>query len=538
MANSLEDFLFTTGATINARTSPQGTSGDLTINTGRLVVKDEATVSTFPLTGKGGDLNVNAKDILVQGKATISTGSLDLDAGDLNIKGDKPLTHALRVRINVSDGGIIVTTTLASVDAGNLTLGTTELTIDEFSSVSTNSFAEGNGGILNIEADSINIIGGTESDFSFNGNQLSLNGIIANSFGTGNSGSIDIKTNRLTLSQGGEISTATINGGVGGNIDINTRILQLNNGNINASTSTAQKGGDITISASESVEVIGGGFEKLQESIIIPAFDGDQNSLTLENFETGIVTASDGVGASGNIKIETPNFKASNGGLIATTTLDKGSGGNITVNAGNILEIDNSLLSTGTFTEKPSGNINLSARQLIAIAGAQVLTTTFDAGKAGNLTVNADSIDLIDPSRIGFTSGLFATSSQTASGDGGDINITTGEFNIVDRAAVSVSEEGEGDAGDIDIDAVRLFLDNSAIAASSISGEGGNINLQIAESLILRNNSTISTSAGTESSGGGNGGNITINGGLVVAVPSENSDINANAFQGNGGNIA
>ncbi|MEL7243625.1 MAG: S-layer family protein, partial [Cyanobacteria bacterium J06573_2] len=55
--------------------------------------------------------------------------------------------------------------------------------------------------------------------------------------------------------------------------------------------------------------------------------------------------------------------------------------------------------------------------------------------------------------------------------------------------------------------------------------------------LLLRNNSTISTRAGTENSGGGNGGNITIDGGLIVAVPNENSDINANAFQGNGGNI-
>ncbi|MDY6898332.1 MAG: hypothetical protein SWZ49_09680, partial [Cyanobacteriota bacterium] len=87
------------------------------------------------------------------------------------------------------------------------------------------------------------------------------------------------------------------------------------------------------------------------------------------------------------------------------------------------------------------------------------------------------------------------------------------------------------------IEALSLFLDNSSITAQSVSGEGGNINLTIADLLLLRNNSTISTRAGTENSGGGNGGNITINGGLVVAVPNENSDINANAFQGNGGNI-
>ena len=87
--------------------------------------------------------------------------------------------------------------------------------------------------------------------------------------------------------------------------------LQLNNSRINASTTTDKPGGDITIKASESIEVIGAGFEKLQQNIIIPAFSGDENSLTLDNFETGIVTASQGEGDSGNIFIQTPNFKAS-----------------------------------------------------------------------------------------------------------------------------------------------------------------------------------------------------------------------------------
>ena len=82
-----------------------------------------------------------------------------------------------------------------------------------------------------------------------------------------------------------------------------------------------------------------------------------------------------------------------------------------------------------------------------------------------------------------------------------------------------------------------LFLNHGFITATSASGEGGNINLQVGNTLILRNSSQISTRAGTQHSGGGNGGNITINGGFIIAVPKENSDINANAFQGNGGNI-
>ncbi len=527
--SSLGDFIFTSGATINPRSAPLGKSGDLTINTGSLVVKDGAVITTLPLAGKGGDITVNAREIFVRGKANISTATFDGNAGNLNLEGGS---------ISVRDGGLLATTTFGKGDAGNFTMSVKELSVGENSSVTTNSIGQGNGGILNIKANSIDIIGGGAENVPFNGNNISLNGISATSFRTGNAGIIKINSDNISINSGGEISTATINNGVGGLIDINTHTLQLKNGRINASTTTPQKGGNININASESVEVIGGGFEKLQQNIITPAFDGNENSLTLDNFDNGIVTASDGVGDSGNILINTPNFKASNGGLIATTTLNQGAGGNITVNASDILEIDNSLLGTGTFTQQPSGNITLTARQLIAKGGAQVLTTTFDAGKAGNLNVNvSDSIDLIDPSELGITSGLFATSFENASGDGGDITVKTGDFNIVDRAAVSVSGEGVGNAGDIGIEALSLFLDNSSITAQSVVGVGGNINLTIADLLLLRNNSTISTQAGTEISGGGNGGNITINGGLVVAVPQENSDINANAFQGNGGNI-
>ena len=87
--------MFTSGATINARIRSPGISGGITINTARLVVKDEATVSTFPFVGKGGDVTVNAKDILVQRFASIVTGSFAADAVDLNITS---------VRIIVRDG--------------------------------------------------------------------------------------------------------------------------------------------------------------------------------------------------------------------------------------------------------------------------------------------------------------------------------------------------------------------------------------------------------------------------------------------------
>ena len=518
IADSPEDLVFRGGATITTSTEEVGKSGDLTINTPRLMVSNGATITTFPFTGEGGNLTINASEILLQGKTSISTGTLGQNAGNLSITSD---------RLTLRDGGNVGTATFGTGDAGNFDLSINELSIGANSSIGTNTFGAGNGGILSIESDSIEIIGtSTDSPIS--------NGINATSFTTGNAGSIDIKSDRISLSQGGEIATATIDEGSGGNIAIDTNTLQLNNGRINASTATASAGGDITIRANEFVNVTGAGYNRLLEQIINPSFAG---TISFENFTQGIYTITAGEGAAGNILIETPNFTATDGGLISTTTLGTGTGGNITIDTAN-LELDNSLLATGTFTDAASGNINLNAQNLLATGGAQAITTTFGSGRAGNLTVNvSDAIDLIDPSQQGFASGLFATSFQSASGTGGDITITTGDFNIADGAAVTVSGEGEGNAGNIVIDARSIFLDNGLITATSTSGEGGNITLQIAENLVLNNNSQISTRAGTANTGGGDGGNINIAAEFIIASPTQNSDITANAFMGNGGNI-
>ncbi len=54
--------------------------------------------------------------------------------------------------------------------------------------------------------------------------------------------------------------------------------------------------------------------------------------------------------------------------------------------------------------------------------------------------------------------------------------------------------------------------------------------------LLLRNGSNISTNAVT-AKGGADGGNIIIDSNFILAFPSENSDITANAFTGDGGRV-
>ncbi|MEQ9000074.1 MAG: filamentous hemagglutinin N-terminal domain-containing protein [Coleofasciculus sp. B1-GNL1-01] len=504
-----------------------GNSGNLTINTGRLSIRDGGGITTFVNRGEGGDLTVNATDIVLQGEGGIGTGTLGEDAGDLTLTAEN---------VSLSDGVLISTSTGRYGNAGDLTLDVRHLSIRNGAGVLGNTGADGNGGQLTIKnAELIEVIG-RSADGSF-ASSIATDLFSPNE--SGNAGDIDITSQDLIVRQGGEITSATRGFGEGGTIRLNLENLQLNNGRINASTSRSGNGGDIRIRASESVEVTGAGFEALQEQFVRPAF---ADTLTLENFSQGIVTVTDGEGAAGNVFIETPHFIARDGGLIATTTLSQGRGGNLQIDATNRIELDNSLLGAGTFDQAESGNVTLTTSRLVARGGAQVLTTTFDSGQAGDLNVNvSELIELSDPTNEGtlIGTGLFASSTEAASGDGGDININspTSELNIRDRAAVSVSATGTGNAGDINVDVRSLFLDQGSITATSLSGEGGNINLKVAETFILRNNSQLSTRAGTESSGGGNGGDLIVDANFIVGVLSENSDIIANAFEGNGGNI-
>ncbi|NEP52692.1 MAG: S-layer family protein, partial [Moorea sp. SIO3C2] len=166
--------------------------------------------------------------------------------------------------------------------------------------------------------------------------------------------------------------------------------------------------------------------------------------------------------------------------------------------------------------------------------GGNVRTTTEGTEQAGNITLEVrDDITL-----AGAGSGLFANTTRGSSGDGGNIFVDPRTVTIRDRAKIAVNSQGNGDGGNIELQAGTLTLDNKAeLSAETASTQGGDITLTIAEFLFLRRGSEISTTAGTDLAGG-NGGNIIIqNNPFILGIRQEDSDITANAFEGNGGNI-
>ncbi len=326
-----------------------------------------------------------------------------------------------------------------------------------------------------------------------------------------------------------------------GNVQAQGRRITLTGGSqILATNSAAQLGGNLKVTASESVELIGASLK------------GESSELSTTAF---------GTGKAGDITFNTRYLSVRGGAQALSATRGQGKGGQLTVTAPASVELDGAaIVSTSdgvfvidgglystTFGTGDAGDITLNTGRLIVKNGAQVSTSStgqnisgqfiLATGRAGALTVNASkSVELIGTDANASPSSLSA--STLGSGVAGNLNIATGQLIIRDEAVVSVSSEGTGDTGNLQVQARSIRLDNQGqLTATSAFGEGGNVTLQAQELLLMRHNSQISSTTAGLAGAGGNGGNITIKVPFIVAAPSENSDIKANAFLGQGGKI-
>ncbi|BAZ40319.1 filamentous hemagglutinin outer membrane protein [Calothrix sp. NIES-4101] len=212
--------------------------------------------------------------------------------------------------------------------------------------------------------------------------------------------------------------------------------------------------------------------------------------------------------------------------------LSGGEGGNITVHADSLTVKDSAQLTASTGGSAKAGNIQVNVNSLNISGGGRLLSNSSSNGQAGNITINAaNNMNLSEPG-----SGLYANTTLGSIGNGGNIFIDPRILSIQDGAKIAVDSQGQGNGGSIEIAAGTLTLNNGSITAETRSSKGGNITLNLQELLLLRNHSKISTTAGNNQFGG-DGGNININSRFIVAVPSEDSDITAKAFNGKGGNV-
>ncbi|MBN3905585.1 MAG: S-layer family protein [Nostoc sp. NMS1] len=410
----------------------RGSAGDLNITTGKLIIKDGGQVfaGTQPRSmGSGGNLTISADSVEVIGtssdRRSIDTTEVSRITNQTSgARRAKTLTITTR-KLSIRDGGLISAAAVSrSSDPNNLSFG--------------------QGGSLNINAsDSVEVIGGLANAVE------KRSRLTTRTEGAGKAGDLTITTGKLIILDGAQVSAGT---------------TYLSRG----------QGGDLTVNASDSVQVIG-------------------ESLYGEEVYSRLTNRTAGNGDAGNSTINTKKLIIQNGGQVSSDTLEDGLGGTLNVNASDFIEVSGrskptselkngfaSRLSATTSGAKAAGNLNITTPILIVQNGAEITVSGRGTGNAGDLAIASDKIRLENQGK------LLAT---TTSGEGGNIKLTIADFIQMRRnsqisATAGIAGAG-GNGGNITINdpdnrrgfVVAAPLENNDIIANAFNGQGGKVQI-------------------------------------------------------------
>jgi filamentous hemagglutinin family protein len=413
----------------------------------------------------------------------------------------------------------------AAVDAsgaggGNVHLQGRRVTLTDGSYIEVSTLGAGPGGTLSVTAsESVEAIGKSAKFYS---------GLYASAYeeATGSGGNLSIETGRLSVSDGAQVL---------------------------ASTSGAGNSGNLTVRASDSVEVVGTDASSALSFLGNDVFPGAR-------------------GNAGNLTIETRRLSVRDGGQVSASTSGAGNAGNLIVRASDLVELsgesprgpngENPFFPSGLFAQVnitrtgqqgagTGGNITIETARLSISDGSKVQVSTFGTGDAGDLLIRASKIDVFETERDNFFStGVFTqvadpSSSNTgipgdperrATGNGGNLTIETGRLSIRNGGIVSASTLSDGNAGSLLVrarDSVEVVgVEDAGITLGSRSdsvlsagvtkgarGAGGSLTIETGR-LSIRDGARVSVSTFGE----GNAGTLRVNASDTVEVIGTSAD--------------
>ncbi|MGK7889092.1 MAG: filamentous hemagglutinin N-terminal domain-containing protein [Leptolyngbyaceae cyanobacterium] len=437
---------------------------------------------------------------------------------------------------------------------GDILLASDTAIIQESAPLGTDPFASS-------EIQSLGVGNGANGDVSLSAPFTSIGGsVLTAAYGEARSGDISIVVDRLETDQA-TILTDTFSSADSGDITvIATEAIALDLSLLGTSTESDSggRGGDVTIRTGALTGIRGAQIGSLA------FFNGDAGNVTvvadtislsgfqpLSSFQPDedpifapssiFSTVEFGVeGNSGNVHINTRTLELLSGANISTDSLGFGDTGQIEVIASESIRIDGAVffISFDEVTHSSSISSEIVPGAVGEGGGIVIQTGSLEVTNGGTVTTSSDGIGDAGSIRIE------ATDTVTFDGIRTFDDIRTFDEIIpprISQAAVFVGREAIGNAGSIIINAPSLILSNGGrVTAEALgipttaSNAGGAIRLNIADVISLGGGSRISATSGTSGSGG-NGGNITIGTTYLIASPSSNSDISANAFEGQGG---
>lgn len=456
--------------------------GEIQINAGKLQVSDRARIISNTLDSQGGNITIN------------TTESVELvGTGDFN----QTLRLLLSPNTNLFNARVtgLYSVTSGAGNGGNLTINTSKFTARNNVGVLASAQGQGNSGNLTVNASqslevtSSILTTGVSSRATGNSGNLTINTLllllqdnglattITQSTGKGgdltiNADSVELQSsNPFTIneffSSGTVLTTGTFSNGDAGDLTINTRTLAIREqAGIITSTIGKGRGGNITVNASEAVEITG------ERTNFIPGLGNIR-------FNTGIGTNTYGTGQAGDLRVKTSSLRLQDGAQMTASTFGSGRGGTVEINAGlvevrgsspdgGITQSTISAINGGLLGRGVGGSININADKLIVRDTGRVNAESRGNGDAGNLQITAREILLDNGGRL---------TAATVGGERG--NIFLNADSIIMRRGSNITTNAIGNntvGGNIRINTdVLAALENSDITANSSDFRGGNI---------------------------------------------------------------
>jgi filamentous hemagglutinin family protein len=411
------------GASINAQTFGNGQGGNINIQATenmRLYGFRSNDLGSSIITlargtgenaGRGGTINLTTKQLELTDGAQMTTGTLGTgQGGDANIKVTENIQLSGQDQRN-STSSRILTTTFGSGNGGVLVLEANQLNLIDGTFISADSRNTGQGGNIIINVNGLVKLEGVNSE--------GIGSIIAaNSEGemdnAGNAGTIELKAGHLQVLDGGQIGSSTFGPGQGGKVDIEVSKEAIFSGkNQNGFFS-----GIVTTSEEDATGDAG--------TIVLYA-----NQLRLNNAQINASTKNTGLG--GNIDIQATRINLSNKGVITVDSKGKGNAGQITLTTDQLIIRDKaSGIETFAFNAG-GGNITISSPNLVYLQEGQITTSVKGgAGDGGNITIQNPVFVVLNGGQI---------KAQADVGKGGDIRILSDQFIASNESLVSASSQ-------------------------------------------------------------------------------------------------
>lgn len=441
-------------------------------------------------------------------------------------------------------GSVIESSSLNIGHAGNIRINSQRTRLTQGAVIISDILNEGYGGNIELTAtESLKLEGKRAGTVNIAGRSLGANNptwIGTTTFGDNRASNILIHAGAIDLTNG-ILSSMSVGGGDGGDVSVYGNSLKLFNGGLIDCLGLVRGGaGSILAHINGDIEVIGffPGIITLPNGLEVPDTESGMNSVTFGIKNAGNVdivarhllvdgtaitasTLSDGDAGLITINVESLHMK--NGGQVDSTSglilgkdliVGNGSGGSIHINANKeiLIEGRDGKFRSGFFTSTRSsqgkaGNIELNTSRLIVDHEASVATHSSGANNGGYIHILSNDLIIANLGTIGSES----MNSTGSSNGGGTITLEVSHLVYLNNGKISTSVlDGSGDGGNIEILSPRFsVLNHSVIKAQAERGNGGNIRL-VAANFIQSSDSLISASS-----------RLGIDGNVLIKSPEE-----------------